>query len=83
VHERQTSGLIGPRNDLEAQKMLDAITSGDRSALTNLYMSYYAAIFANMRAAACGDIALEERLCRHMRADWFGIWWGQLQLMCN
>jgi RNA polymerase sigma-70 factor (ECF subfamily) len=41
VHERQTSGLIGPPNDLEARKMLDAITSGDRSALTHLYMSYY------------------------------------------
>jgi RNA polymerase sigma-70 factor, ECF subfamily len=41
VHERQTSGLSGPPNDLEARKMLDAITSGDRSALTNLYMTYY------------------------------------------
>jgi RNA polymerase sigma-70 factor (ECF subfamily) len=41
VHERQTSGLIGPPNDLEARKMLDAISSGDRSALTNLYMTYY------------------------------------------
>jgi RNA polymerase sigma-70 factor, ECF subfamily len=41
VHERLTSGLIGPPNDLEARKMLDAITSGDRSALTNLYMGYY------------------------------------------
>jgi RES domain-containing protein len=33
VHERQTSGLNGAPNDLEALKMLDAITSGDRSAL--------------------------------------------------
>ena len=41
MHERQTSGLIGPPNDLEARKMLDAITSGDRSALINLYMSYH------------------------------------------
>jgi RNA polymerase sigma-70 factor (ECF subfamily) len=41
VHERQTSGLSGPPNDLEARKMLDAITSRDRSALTDLYMSYY------------------------------------------
>jgi RNA polymerase sigma-70 factor, ECF subfamily len=41
VHGRQTPGLIGPPNDLEARKLLDAITSGDRSALTNLYMSYY------------------------------------------
>jgi RNA polymerase sigma-70 factor (ECF subfamily) len=41
VHERQTSGLIDLPNDLEARKMLDAITSGDRSALTNLYISYY------------------------------------------
>jgi RNA polymerase sigma factor (sigma-70 family) len=41
VHEPQTPGLIGPPNDLEARKMLVAITSGDRSALTNLYMSYY------------------------------------------
>jgi RNA polymerase sigma-70 factor, ECF subfamily len=42
VHERQPTALIGAPNDLEARKMLDAITSGDRSALTNLYMSYYA-----------------------------------------
>jgi RNA polymerase sigma-70 factor, ECF subfamily len=41
VHERQTPGLIDPPNDLEARKTLVAITSGDRSALTNLYMSYY------------------------------------------
>jgi RNA polymerase sigma-70 factor (ECF subfamily) len=41
VHERQTPGLIDLPNDLEARKMLDSITSGDRSALTNLYISYY------------------------------------------
>jgi RNA polymerase sigma-70 factor, ECF subfamily len=41
VHERQTPGLIDSPNDLEAREMLVAITSGDRSALTNLYMSYY------------------------------------------
>jgi RNA polymerase sigma-70 factor, ECF subfamily len=41
VHERQTPGLIHPPNDFEARRMLVAITSGDRSALTNLYMSYY------------------------------------------
>jgi RNA polymerase sigma-70 factor (ECF subfamily) len=41
VHERQTPGLTNPPNDFEARKMLTAITSGDRSALTNLYMSYY------------------------------------------
>jgi RNA polymerase sigma-70 factor, ECF subfamily len=41
VHERQTPGLIDSPNDLEAREMLIAITSGDRSALTNLYMSYY------------------------------------------
>jgi len=41
VHERQTPGLIDSPNDLEARKMLVAITSGDRSALTNLYISYY------------------------------------------
>jgi RNA polymerase sigma-70 factor, ECF subfamily len=41
VHERQTPGSIGPPNDLEARKMLVAIASGDRSALTKLYMSYY------------------------------------------
>jgi RNA polymerase sigma-70 factor, ECF subfamily len=32
---------IDPPNDLEAQKMLGAITSGDRAALTNLYLVYY------------------------------------------
>jgi RNA polymerase sigma factor (sigma-70 family) len=41
VHERQTPGLIDSPNDLEARKMLVAITSGDRSVLTDLYMSYY------------------------------------------
>jgi RNA polymerase sigma-70 factor (ECF subfamily) len=41
VHERQIPGLIDSPNDLEARKMLVAITSGDRSALSNLYMSYY------------------------------------------
>jgi RNA polymerase sigma factor (sigma-70 family) len=41
VYERQTPGLIDPPSDLEARKMLDAIRSGDRSALTSLYMSYY------------------------------------------
>jgi RNA polymerase sigma-70 factor (ECF subfamily) len=41
VHERQTPDLIDSPNDLEAREMLVAIASGDRSALTNLYMSYY------------------------------------------
>src|ERR1700730_10947945 len=41
VHETKTPGLIDPPSDLEARKMLVAITSGDRSALTSLYMSYY------------------------------------------
>jgi RNA polymerase sigma factor (sigma-70 family) len=41
VHERQTPGLIDPPNDLEARRLVVAITSGDRSALTNLYISYY------------------------------------------
>jgi RNA polymerase sigma-70 factor, ECF subfamily len=44
VHERKTPGLIDPPSDLEARKMLVAITSGDRSALTDLYMSYYACL---------------------------------------
>jgi RNA polymerase sigma-70 factor (ECF subfamily) len=41
VHERQTPGVIDSPNDIESRKMLVAITTGDRSALTNLYMSYY------------------------------------------
>jgi RNA polymerase sigma-70 factor, ECF subfamily len=41
VHERQTPGLTEPPNDLEARKMVAAIISGDRSALINLYISYY------------------------------------------
>jgi RNA polymerase sigma-70 factor (ECF subfamily) len=41
VNDQQTSGLIGPPNDLETRRMLHAITRGDRSALTNLYRSYY------------------------------------------
>src|SRR5260370_12695124 len=41
VHERQTPGSIDSPNDLEAREMLVAITSGDRSALSNLYTSYY------------------------------------------
>ena len=41
MHERHTKDLIDWPNDLEARKMLVAITCGDRSALTNLYMNYY------------------------------------------
>jgi RNA polymerase sigma-70 factor, ECF subfamily len=41
VQERQTPGLTDPPNDLDARNMLAAITSGDRSALTTLYMRYY------------------------------------------
>jgi RNA polymerase sigma factor (sigma-70 family) len=41
VHEPKTPGLTDPPSDLEARKMIVAITSGDRSALTRLYMSYY------------------------------------------
>ena len=41
VRGRQTPGLSGPPNDPEAREMLDAIASGDRSALTDLYMGYY------------------------------------------
>jgi RNA polymerase sigma-70 factor, ECF subfamily len=41
VHERHTKGSIDWPNDLEARKMLVAIRCGDRSTLTNLYMSYY------------------------------------------
>jgi RNA polymerase sigma-70 factor (ECF subfamily) len=41
MHQRQTPVSINPPNDLEARKMLVAITSGDRSALTTLYTSYY------------------------------------------
>jgi len=41
VHERQTPGSIDSPNDLEAREMLVAISSGDRSALSNLYTSYY------------------------------------------
>ena len=41
MHERKTQGLIDPPSDIEARKMLVAITSGDRSALTSLYISYY------------------------------------------
>src|SRR5260370_29678934 len=44
VHERQTPGLIDSPNDLEDREMLVAITSGDRSALTYLYMSYYGSL---------------------------------------
>jgi len=41
VHERHIKGLIDWPNELEARKMVVAITCGDRSALTNLYMGYY------------------------------------------
>jgi RNA polymerase sigma-70 factor (ECF subfamily) len=44
LHERQSPRLIDSPNDLEARKMLAAITSGDRSALSNLYMSYYSCL---------------------------------------
>ncbi len=41
MHERHTKGLIDWPNEFEARKMVVAITCGDRSALTNLYMGYY------------------------------------------
>ena len=44
MHERQSPSLIDSPNDLEARKMLAAITSGDRSALSNLYVSYYSCL---------------------------------------
>ena len=41
MHERHIKGLIDWPNELEARKMVVAITCGDRSALTNIYMGYY------------------------------------------
>jgi hypothetical protein len=48
VHERQSPGLIDSPNDLEARKMLVAVTSGDRSALSNLYMTYYGSLLSTL-----------------------------------
>jgi RNA polymerase sigma factor (sigma-70 family) len=44
VHERQSNDLIARPNEFQLRKMLTAITCGDRSALSNLYMSYYACL---------------------------------------
>ena len=41
VHDRQYPVLIDSRNDLEAREELVAITSGDRTALCNLYTRYF------------------------------------------
>jgi RNA polymerase sigma-70 factor (ECF subfamily) len=41
VHDRQDPGLIDSPNDLEAREELVAITSGDRTALCNLYTRYF------------------------------------------
>jgi RNA polymerase sigma factor (sigma-70 family) len=42
VHERQSNDLDARPNEFQLRRMLTAITCGDRSALSNLYMSYYA-----------------------------------------
>jgi RNA polymerase sigma factor (sigma-70 family) len=44
VHERQSNDLVGWPNEFQLGKMLAAITRGDRSALSNLYMSCYASL---------------------------------------
>jgi RNA polymerase sigma-70 factor, ECF subfamily len=41
LRRRYLSWLRDSPNDVEARKMLIAVTSGDRAALSNLYMSYY------------------------------------------
>jgi RNA polymerase sigma factor (sigma-70 family) len=44
VHEPQSNDLVGQPDEFQVRKMLTAITRGDRSALSNLYMSYYACL---------------------------------------
>jgi DNA-directed RNA polymerase specialized sigma24 family protein len=44
VQERQRNDLVGRPDEFQVGKMLSAIKCGDRSALNNLYMSYYACL---------------------------------------
>ena len=44
MHELQSNGLVGRPDEFQARKMLTAITCGDHSALSRLYMSYYACL---------------------------------------
>ena len=41
MHKRHANSLVDWPNELEARQMLVAITRGDRSALTRLYIGYY------------------------------------------
>jgi RNA polymerase sigma-70 factor, ECF subfamily len=45
VHERHTRSFFDWPSDIEARKMLSAITRRDRTALTKLYMSYYGGLW--------------------------------------
>jgi RNA polymerase sigma factor (sigma-70 family) len=44
VHERQSNDLVGRPDEFRARKTLTAITCRDHSALSRLYMSYYACL---------------------------------------
>lgn len=44
MQERQRNDLVGRPDEFQVRKMLSAIKCGDRSALSNLYMSYYACL---------------------------------------
>jgi RNA polymerase sigma-70 factor (ECF subfamily) len=44
VRERQSNDTVGRPDEFQVRNLLTAITCGDRSALTNLYMSYYACL---------------------------------------
>jgi RNA polymerase sigma factor (sigma-70 family) len=44
MQERQRNYLVGRPDEFQVRKMLSAIRCGDRSALSKLYMSYYACL---------------------------------------
>jgi RNA polymerase sigma-70 factor, ECF subfamily len=70
VHKRQYPGVVDPPNDLEARKALVAITTGDRLALTNLYLSYYG-ILANFVSLVLG---CESRVADVINETFVTIW---------
>jgi RNA polymerase sigma factor (sigma-70 family) len=44
VHEPHSNDLVSQPDEFQVRKMITAITRGDRSALSDLYMSYYACL---------------------------------------
>jgi len=62
VHERQHQRFNRLAERARARKMVVAITCGDRSALTNLYMDYYGCLAHFLSQFMGSDTALRTSL---------------------